>query len=159
MTLRIDPTTCTRPLSCRSPLLFNQPDPGSLIPIQQSRSKRSRILHPDPLSWPLNQVRGEFLEQQPNEEIMPRSEIKRKTDCKTNFWRLLSPFFLTCNQLKARQEEHNEVVGQNEPPAEFDFWQKRTLVVKFIFTLGLLKQAEESRRMFVAACGMLTVNC
>jgi len=33
----------------------------------------------------LNQVRGEFLEQQPNEEIMPRSEIKRKTDCKTNF--------------------------------------------------------------------------
>ena len=124
--------SCTSPISYRSPLLFNQPDPGSnkswildlnpAIPDPRSRSKRSRILHPDPLSWPLTQVRGDFLELQPNEEIMPRSEIKRKTDCKTNFWRFLSIFLLATSS----QEKHKYLDEMNH--------QKRRRVVKFIFT-------------------------
>ena len=78
--------SCTSPLSFRSPLLSKPPDPGSWNIPSWILDPQSSI--PTRVADVLNQVRSEFLEQQPIEEIMPKSDLKRKTDCKTNFWQI-----------------------------------------------------------------------
>ena len=78
---------------------------------------------------------------------MPRSDIKRKTDCKTNFWRLPSLFLLATSSQGKRAvcgwKTFALTFGQVERTADSE---RRPVVT----CVGLLLPAEEaSTRMFV----------